>query len=288
MTYSERNKHQEESIDRITTAFNDETKLIEDFFDIQQKLFDNYFFAVMNKGRIHLNSTKMFCQAFIKNHNLIFSSSLLVKQSLYGTARVLFRQILEFLILAKYVSVADDELLARKWLLGEPIHLTNDVFNKIKNPNIHELRATYKAFHKYTHAASGSVQIHFKREKLVDELHHDLVWILILLVLNYHLLCSHVITDDMKYFADYWGDKEAESKQLRKQAKDLKSKVIKKLTSSGRKFIREYVSSWEVKPVSASSFEESIKQYPLTAEELEARKHLSDFIYGSKNLEADE
>lgn len=284
MIYAERYKHQKQSFTRISRAFEDEIHLTEEFFDIQQQLFDNYFFAIVDKGQIHLSSSKVLCQAFIKNQSLIFSASILVRQSQYGTARVLFRQILEFLIFAKYVSVSNDELFARKWLLHEPIHMTNHVLNKIKHPSTHELRAIYKAFHGYTHAASGAVQIHFNRQKLVDELHHDLVWILILQVLNYHLLCSHVITDNMKYYADYWGDNGTESKQLRKKAKDVKRKIVSKLTAKGRATIREYVNTWEVKSEIGNTFEESLKKYPLTPEEINAAKKLSDFVFGTKKL----
>lgn len=247
MTYEDRFNRLKLNVELIDPSFKDYIKVLESQFNINHTLLWNHWSGTQDFYVPYGPCEQLIMQSLFKSQDFLFASSVLVRQGLYGSARVLFRPAFEYLLIGKFIAISQNDRLAEKWFNLDPIHVTNHLLNRISNNDLHEIRTVYSAFHKFTHATSGAGQVKFEVEDLKPEIHHDLLWIMLLLTFNYHLLNSHFITGQLRYRSKVWFGKEQENKDLRLKAREQKKWIIQNLSSIGKKLRKEYTASWTIK-----------------------------------------
>lgn len=218
------------------------------------KLLDTEFEIVDNTawllGQRHFNGRNAMeiavFSAIHKNFFLFYSAINLTKSGLYGPAGTLLRPIFESLYIAKYCALAKSELLFEKWRDGEYIHITNEVFNRIKNTDFSETRALWKALNQLSHATVYAQQISATYEEIKVEIGICLSLVQVLIVLNHHLLTQHYLTPQVIRYTKIYGNANV-FETARLGARNLNRVIHLGLTPGAKRLVREYVSGWVIK-----------------------------------------
>lgn len=185
--------------------------------------------------------------AFLKNLLTIQSAIILTNKGLYGPARILLRNIFEFLLIAKFVSITHKLSLIKKWDESGNISVSKEVFRKISKPDIKELKKFWSLLCKYSHSTIQSVQGSMDLRKETTQIRLNYVFILLLLECNYHLLNTHILSDSSKYYTlEYSGEAEKIQK-LRQDIKNLFKQINKKNTKGTKSLIYTYKRTWHIK-----------------------------------------
>lgn len=170
---------------------------------------------------------------------------LLTCKGLYGPARTLLRSIFEALVIAKYCTVENSTILLEKWESGAYINLNNDVFNKIKNVTISEMRFFLKSLHELTHATTKAQQVTMEFEEIRKEILSNFSLMQLLLSCTYHLLSRHWLTPSTVYYTQMYANK-ASFSEARRIARETSKSNRKHFTAAGRRLLREYCATWHV------------------------------------------
>jgi hypothetical protein len=181
--------------------------------------------------------------AFHKNLFLFFSALDLTKKGLYGSANSLLRTVYEALLIGKYCSVRDKPGTFEKWASGDHVHVTNEILNRIKKPDIPEMREMWRALNKLAHATIYSQQITVRYEEIAEEIGITLSLIQMLLDCNWHLLNRHWLTPRIVRLTQLYGDKERFDGACFR-ARELARKCRRSFTKPSKQFVREYTSTW--------------------------------------------
>lgn len=219
-----------------------------------KKLLDTEFAIVDNTawllGQQHFNGRNAteiaVFSAIHKNFFLFHSAINLAKSGLYGPAGTLLRPIFESLYIAKYCSLAKSDLTFEKWREGEYVHLTNEVFNRIKNSDFSETRMLWKALNQLSHATVYAQQISASYEEIKVEIGVCLSLVQILAVLNHHLLTQHYLTPQVIRYTKIYGNATVFD-SARLSGRNLCRVINSGLTPSAKRVVREYVSPWLIK-----------------------------------------
>jgi hypothetical protein len=202
-----------------------------------------------------------------------------VKQTFFGSARVLLRQFFEGLLMAKYGE--QDEVLVKKWgAIAEgkgtsaQVSLSRDVFVKLEGNevNISELRKTWKSLNLFAHPTKyaqqvlrlpvvgeeddeGTIEKWRKGSNLLPNVEYTLDMHFMLLCMNFHLLTSHWGRKTRRWYFGYDKDPyglHRREKILKSRLKDLVQKYFqvnkrnKGANELLKRNIRQYRQSWIV------------------------------------------
>jgi hypothetical protein len=243
--YLDLKKSIDKNYELTTGAYSEIVNLIKSIFDAQQKIFKLYFW--MTQADFHKNSLskKILCAAHLKNMNTIFSNIELTSYGLYGSSRILLRQIFEFLIIAKYSSLTHDEKFIEHWQNGGQIGIGKQVFQKIKIKEFEKIGKFWKILCDFNHATSLSNQIGLKYKYVKDEIVGDFAIILILLNCNYHMLTQHIIDTRMKYYGSYYFSTDNKNDIIK--CRNLMKSSRNFISNEGIAIIRFYISKWDFK-----------------------------------------
>lgn len=130
----------------------------------------------------------------------------MTRNGLYGPARTLLRHVFEYLVVAKYCALSEDNRVFDRWDAGDTVYFTKGVLNKIVTPDISELKDFWRLMCKYSHSTTTSQQVTVEWEGSEDDIYVTLCFVRALLECQYHLLNSILITKSMRSFALRYDD----------------------------------------------------------------------------------
>lgn len=231
----------------VATGFGNPLEMLSNLLDAEFEIVDNTAWLL---GQRHLNGRSAteaaVFSAIHKNFFLFYSAINLAKSGLYGPAGTLLRPIFESLYIAKYCSLSKSELTFEKWRDGEYVHLTNEVFNRIKSSDLSETRILWKALNQLSHATVYAQQISASYGEIKVEIGICLSLVQVLAVLNQHLLTQHYLTPQVIRYTKIYGNPtafEASRLRARKQTEVIRSGF----TAEAKRVVREYISAWVIK-----------------------------------------
>ncbi|MFT3985201.1 MAG: hypothetical protein QM697_14945 [Lachnospiraceae bacterium] len=190
--------------------------------------------------------TSISITAIYKNLISIYSALDLTRQGMYGSARIIFRNIFEYLILAKTVAIKEEYSLLKKWEHGENISLRIDVFRDLVSPNSDEIKEYWKLMCEFTHSTVYSQQIILKFEDIINELMFNMVCIKMLLDMNYHVLNTYIANRSIQYYTEFMMDIE-EKGSFKKAKQDIREQINimrKSLKNLPKKVVNDFCKKW--------------------------------------------
>lgn len=178
-------------------------ELIQKIFDLQYFIFFEHIKVIdVEPYLVEDNYTRLIGTALSKNMYSFFSAYSLTIDGLVGPARLLFRNIFEFLIISKFTSLSNDISFIEKWNDGKDISLRKDIFSKIIEPNSIEIKSFWKLLCEYTHGTIYSLQIDINAKRYKREIDLNIIYLRMLLEMNYHVLNTHFINKSIAYYAN--------------------------------------------------------------------------------------
>lgn len=214
-------------------------------YDIQQKLIKNHSFGFVDPYYGMTTVKQVLLQSYFKNSDLFLASSNLILQGHYGAARIIMRQIFEFLLIGKYCFLTKKEGFTNRWLAGKQIDVYGEIIKKLIKPDKKEFHDFWIMICKFTHATTFSNQASFNYEENKLEIRASYYILLILLCCNYHLLSRCVIDYKLIYRSNVYGDHKLDNTNLKVKAKEIITKVKKDLAPAGITLIKTYCGNWK-------------------------------------------
>lgn len=215
----------------------------------QYDLLSSYIATMMHDPYAHGEEyTEMIFSAVYKNLLSLCSALELTRNGQCGSARMIFRNIYENLIISKYISIKKDYVMLKKWENGEDISVNREIFKNIKKPNSNELKEFWKSLCCYVHGTVFSQQIVLKFDELKNDINLNFVFIKILLCINYHVMNTHALNQNLKYYTKFGLDC-VESGLYNKKIKEIRNEIniIKNdLLRDPKKIIYDFCLKWEV------------------------------------------
>jgi hypothetical protein len=193
-------------------------------------------------------TTPIALSGFYKSLLSIYGSYKLTIEGQYGSARILLRHALEYLLIAKYCSLSGKNSLIEKWGNGDDISLEREVLSKLVSPLPIRFRGMWKLLCQFTHATVYSQQVEFEAEKNEKEISTNFAFIKAFLEMNYHLLNRHLINNPMKFYFECYEKEEGKFKfkSLKKDIKSLFSISKKNILDETKGVVKDYISSWQL------------------------------------------
>jgi len=192
-----------------------------------------------------------FCQmcltACFKNLITLNSCLELTLKGEYGTARMLFRYIVENLYIAKTIVITKDLELLDKWKKGDIISLKNNIFKKVIKPDSEHLKEMWTMLCEFTHGTIYSQQVSFKFKDIKTETDFNFTFMNIILILNYHVFNSYACTPSLKYYTRQMQEISDDNsyitieKNEKKNLKELEHNLNKKSKSVIRDFRKRWI-----------------------------------------------
>lgn len=231
----------------INEVFKKELNLFKEFFDNQSKLFQNHFYGFIDPYYRMQEHERITIQSFLKINHLLFTGVTLTIKGNYGAANILLRQIFEFLILGKYISLIKKEEVALRWLDQRQFDVYDKVIKLLEKPNKKNFHDFWIIICNLAHATTGSHQITLKASNNINQIHESLILVLLLQRCNYHLLSVCLINKKLTYRSEFYGGFKSENSNLKKTARALKRDIYALFTSAGTQLINDYESEWILK-----------------------------------------
>lgn len=231
----------------INKVFKKEIDIFKTFFDLQLKLFQNHFHVYSDPYYYIENRERIVLQSFHKTNHLLYTAINLIMNGNFGATNILLRQIFEFLILGKYVTIIKNEKIAEHWLNQKQFDIYDKVIKLLEKPRKSNFHNFWIMICKLTHATTVSHQISLKAPQNSEQIHGSLILILLLQRCNYHLLSTCLINRKLTYRSEFYGDFKSENSKLKNEARNLKSKISNLLSSEGKKLIKDYECKWILK-----------------------------------------
>lgn len=258
----------------IERHYRKKLELLEKIVDCESRLCGIYFFEDV----IHTSMDVGYVPNRILNNTVgsqayrSISALLLVRNTFYGSARLVIRQFFEALVMAKW-SILERTLVDR-WALKDfavgkenEINLTWDIFDKLKKRKrrVSELRKMWAVLSDYSHPTRYSQQplrtpnaknpaemAKFATESgLFPQTECTLDLLFVMLVMNYHLLAKHVGKMIRTHSPDFESDPESyheHEAKLKLECDSLFDQYFRLndpgLNEELKKPINEYEQSW--------------------------------------------
>jgi len=233
----------------IKEKFKHNIILIDKVFDNEIQLFELIGWTLKPEIQATNVVTPVAFSGFYKSLLSIYGAYDLTIKGQYGSARILLRHAFEYLLTAKYCSLSKNDLLIKKWEIGDDISLNRDVISKLVTPLPKRFREFWKLLCQFTHASIYSQQVEVDAEKNEREINVNFSFIRALLEMNYHLFNRHMITSSMEFYFDSYGkeDEIVSFKQRKLEMRKLFS-ISKQLMSQETKgIVKDYTSTWKLK-----------------------------------------
>ena len=186
------------TIEKEKVDFEYDTKFIEKTINLLDDILAAYTTAICLKGMIKSKLAQISMAIIRKNIDYLYSTFLLTRQGMYGSARVIFRNIYESLIILKTVAIANDEQLLQKWINGEEISLRSSVFRKIEYPISEEMKVLWNDLCRFCHGTIYSIEQEKNYSEAKGNIEYNYVIIEMLVYMNFHVLNRYVFSEGMK------------------------------------------------------------------------------------------
>ncbi|MGH1431614.1 MAG: hypothetical protein ACRBB4_10880 [Neptuniibacter sp.] len=230
----------------ISTNFSEEIMRIESSLNYQYELASHYVWLIDSPIAVNISEVNdVLLPCFHKSMIGLTTAFHLNKQGLWGAARPLIRHTFESLIIAKYCSVNNDSEIFDKWVDGIDIYFTNGLLKKIKNPATDEFSRFWGVMSDFSHSTAYALQPDFNVNDHKHDISVNFGFIEMMLECKYHLLISHLITNEMKYYQARYKN-QARARELRKLLTANYSKSKKGMAKAARRLIKDYRCSWVV------------------------------------------
>ena len=193
---------------------------------------------------------KLVFSATHKNLIALFGMLDNTMSGLLGPIRPLFRQVMEGQILAKYVSVRNDEALAERWLKQEHLSVPRVVLVHMHDAQARALADMWKLTHVFVHASTGSQQVSLNAESNIHMVAHDLTVMGLLLHTQHHVTTQHTFDGQERYLAQAYETRYAKPGHVSQLRRDMRNDLSIDLKEHGkdvRRFIRVFRSQWRTK-----------------------------------------
>jgi len=150
----------------------------------------------MRKGQKELMPSLF--SLFHRNFFSFYSVIKLTSIGLCSSAKPILRNIFESLMVAKFCNINDDFTLVKKWDQNETIYFTNAILKKIISPNTKPFFQFWGYICEHSHPTKFSSQawLEIDKSNFID-ISANLNLLVALLECNYHLLNTHLITQDL-------------------------------------------------------------------------------------------
>ena len=176
-----------------------------------------------------------------KNLISILSAISLIKAGYIGTARMIFRNIYENLLIGKIFAVTKDQELFEKWDQGKQISIKKDVFIKLKNKTSKESIEFWDTLNKYNHGTIYSQNFGLEYDKnIIGDCN---TFISVLLEMNYHLLNRFICQYRNYYLELYFGNHYKNLKKSSTEIFNISRPIIDKRC---RKVLQDYKTIWKL------------------------------------------
>ncbi len=245
-TYNEFLSAQKSTYEYLSDNFMKDIQLFKSFFDLQESLFYNHLPRTSNLYQFQ-KYEQIVVQSYVKSSHLIFTSHELILRGDYGTARILMRQIFEYLILGKYVQITKDDDIAKKLLAARQFNVYDKIIRLLNKPNKKNLFEFWKLLSNQTHASTKSFQIGINYELNFAEILATYRINLIFLCCKNSLLKNNFINNQLRYYSEEFGFKKEENQIIKSQLRETEKEIMKLLSKLGTDLINDYRSQWEFK-----------------------------------------
>jgi hypothetical protein len=217
----------------IERYYRKKLELLEKIVDCESRLCSIYFF----EDFIHMQIDVGYVPNRILNNTVgsqayrSGSALLLIRNTFYGSARLVIRQFFEALIMAKWSIL--DRTIVERWQLKDlaagfenEINLTSDIFDKLRKRRrrVFELRKMWAVLSDYSHPTRYSQQplrtpnagkpdeiAKFAAESdLFPQTEYTLDLLFVMLVMNYHLLAEQIGKIIRSHSPDFEGDPDSQ------------------------------------------------------------------------------
>lgn len=240
------------ALDEVTQSI--KSDVIKDYYELIYLIRDNiekqkkliYLYSLTSHFSINYvdnNFTTTAFGALYKNCISLYSIFELTMMGLYGSARIIFRNVFEYQILAKAVAITDDNSVLEKWSNGRTISLKRDVFSKIIHPKSESMKELWDIFNKFTHGTIYSQQVSLTYGDIKNEIEFNLCCILTLLITNYHITNTYVASQSVKYHTRYYMDTD-DYKMLNNDIKYQIKRIKSLLSGLPKNVIKDFCSRW--------------------------------------------
>ena len=252
--FNQLNKKAKDNEILIVEKFKEDIQEIIEIFNLQYEYLEEHLRVESLEYYLSMDYySNMLATAFRKNMFSFYSAFNATQQGLFGSARIVLRNIYEFLLIGKYAAISEDNKFIDKWIEGKDVSLKREVFCKIITPKSEEIKKLWKLLCKYTHSTIYAQQIDFDANGYFNEIKFNLIIMKTLLEMNFHLMNSYYINSSLRYYtqeSDIYPVNEFNEipvKEKKKLLKLLFKKTKSKMEREPRKVIYDYKLKWKIK-----------------------------------------
>ena len=172
-----------------------------------------------------------------------------------GSARIIIRNIFEFLVMGKYMLLYDDQAVREKWDKIEYINIDRKIFKNTVYPNNKNKTAFvnwWERLCQYSHATRASGQVSYDYEDIKSDIHLNFTFMLLLFSMLYHYMNSFLATPYFKKYIQSLAQSQPDNEHLNNMVKyqQYLSSTFKKMKSifSGecKDILNYYSAKWRV------------------------------------------
>ena len=233
--------------DKLELALQEHLSRISNTLNYQYELASQYIWLIHCPIGVEVSPViDILTPCFHKSMVSLSTALHLTRHGLWGAARPLIRHAFESLVIAKYCSVNNESEVFDKWVDGVDLGCRRIIIKKLEKPDVAEFKRFWGLLSGFTHSSVFASQPDFNIDPHFKEASVNLVFIEMMMECKYHLLISHIITPNMKYYQEEYKDKER-AKKLRHLISKNYSESKKRMGKPGKKLIQDYRSSWLIK-----------------------------------------
>lgn len=231
------------NLNTVSISIND---LNSEMFDLFHTLFNNQL-EIINLNFILLDYKKNDFSEIIlslcyKNLISLISAVELIKKGFIGSAKIIFRNVYESLLIGKLIGVTEDKNYYAKWYNGEQFSMRREIFQKLENKISEESIEFWDILNKYTHSTIYSQR--FMLDIDSTELENCNTILTALVAMNHHLL-NNFVSRYYDYYLNYYGGQYY--KELKVTSKKSLSHAKSMIDPRCKKVIKDYSAKWILK-----------------------------------------
>lgn len=170
----------------------------------------------------------------------------LTLDGLYGLARPHLRQAFESLMIGKHCSCDPESDIFDRWIDGVDLYFSNGILKKLVNPDTAQFQQFWTMLCHWSHATVYASQLSLDLETTVDESGINLALIGSLAECVDHLLCTHLLTPSVRYYAKRYG-REQTTPEARTKFKESLPSLRAIRGPLARQLVKDYRAKWCLK-----------------------------------------
>lgn len=251
--YANYKKQIEENRANISVAFESEQILCNYLFSTILQLAEHYlkrfYLRIGNSEHVDVVTSTIFKSL----HNL-YGIMDLTASGQFGAARIIMRNVFEYLVIGKYALLSNDSAALSKWENNQHINVDRYVLKYIRNCD-DKRRKEFKEFWadlcSFSHATRSSGQPTY----VYDESYHDAIHLNYSLIQILYLMLYHFVRKYLynKYYSQYMNtmrnnDDQIDYSKLEKKLSDTTKELKKSLAKANKDVLDFYSATWLIEP----------------------------------------